>query len=311
MSNWVLILGLLALATIYALILRWLRIRARQRLPAPTPDALTPATAALGSHEITRYARHLVLREIGGPGQLKLKQSGILVIGAGGIGAPALLYLASCGIGRLGLVDDDRVDLTNLQRQVIHDENSLETFKTQSAARAIHRLNRLVAVEEHCVRIDAGNARDLIGSYDLVLDGSDSLATRRIVNRACHDCAIPLVFGAVSQWEGQVGTILPGQSACYECLFPEDPVAGDAPSCAEAGVFGALPGVVGTMAAIEAMKIRMEIGTVLTNTLLIYDALHGITRSITCTRCPTCRVCGPASGSIPTGQFDSGDSPSP
>jgi len=296
MTVWALSFGLLVCVLMYALAIRWLRVQARRRLQAAEPQ---PPAAGLGAHEITRYARHLVLREIGGPRQLKLKQSGILVVGAGGIGSPALLYLASCGVGRLGIVDDDRVDLTNLQRQVIHAEDSLKTFKTRSAAKAIHRLNPLVAVEEHCVRLDADNACDLIGAYDLVLDGSDSLTTRRIVNQACHDCATPLVFGAVSQWEGQVGAILPGQSACYECLFPDVPVAGDAPSCAEAGVFGALPGVVGTMAAIEAMKIRMEIGTVLVNTVLIYDALHGATRQIAFDPRPGCRICRRASGTSP------------
>ncbi|MCY4261668.1 MAG: HesA/MoeB/ThiF family protein, partial [Rhodobacteraceae bacterium] len=261
----------------------------RRRLHAAEESHAGPA---LNDHEITRYARHLVLREIGGPRQLRLKQSRVLVVGAGGVGSPALLYLASCGVGCLGVVDDDRVELTNLQRQIIHDETGLKTHKTRSAKTAIRRLNPLINVEEHRVRLDTTNASDLIGAYDLVIDGADRIETRRLVNRVCVDCSVPLVFGAVSQWEGQVGVILPGQSACYECLFPTTPAAGDIPTCAEAGVFGALPGVVGTLAAIEAMKICMEIGTPLINAILIYDALHGNTRQIACDRRPGCQVCG-------------------
>src|SRR6202035_670443 len=220
---------------------------------------LTPQP--LNADELERYARHLVLREVGGPGQAALKRARVLVIGAGGLGAPALLYLAAAGVGTLGVVDDDAVSLSNLQRQVIHATDDVGRPKVDSAKAAIARLNPHVAVEPHGVRLNAANALDLVSRYDLVVDGSDNFATRYLVSDACYFARKPLVTAAVGVFDGTLTTIRAYEAGregnpnpTYRCLFPEPPPPGTIPACAEAGIIGALTGVVGSMMALEAIR---------------------------------------------------------
>ena len=216
----------------------------------------------------------------------------MLVIGAGGLGSPALLYLAAAGTGTLGIVDDDTVSLSNLQRQVLHATAEVGQPKTASAARALARLNPHVTVETHPQRLDATLAAALVPAYDLVLDGSDNFATRYLVNAACVAAGRPLIAAAMSQWEGQIGLFDPaGGGPCYACVFPEPPAPELMPACAQAGIVGALPGVMGAMMALEAIKLLAGAGTPLRGALLIYDALHAETRRIRTRPQPNCPVC--------------------
>ena len=248
---------------------------------------------AFSEAELERYARHIVLREIGGPGQAALKAADVLVVGAGGLGSPALLYMAAAGVGTLGVLDDDHVSLSNLQRQVLHDTARVGALKTESAAAALGALNPLVRVETHALRLDEDNAASLIGGYDLVLDGSDSFATRALVNRNCVALKRPLVSAAIGQWDGQVSVFAPHLGGpCYACLFPTPPAAGLAPSCAEAGVLGALAGVVGAIQAAEAVKLITGAGQPLIGRLWLHDALAAETRTIGVPRNRACAVCG-------------------
>ncbi len=243
--------------------------------------------------ELERYARHISLREIGGSGQRKLKEASALVIGAGGLGSPALLYLAAGGIGALGIVDDDEVSLANLQRQIIHDSGRLGISKTASAEKALGKLNPFVKVKTHNVRFAEGNAAEILDGYDIALDGSDNFSTRYLVNRACVDAGMPLVSGAIGQWEGQVSVFDPSRNApCYCCVFPNRPAEGLVPTCAEAGVAGALPGVVGALMAMEAMKLITGAGECLLGRIFIYDALWCESRVLSVARNPECPVCG-------------------
>jgi molybdopterin/thiamine biosynthesis adenylyltransferase len=228
--------------------------------------------------ELERYARHIVLREVGGPGQAALKRARVLVIGAGGLGAPVLMYLAAAGVGTLGIIDDDEVSLSNLQRQVIHATGDVGTPKVMSAAAAIARLNPHVAVEMHQVRLTAANALDIIGRYDVVADGSDNFATRYLVSDACFFARKPLVTAAVGIFDGTLTTIRAHESAkdgtpnpTYRCLFPEPPPAGSVPACAEAGVLGALTGVLGSMMALEVIREIVGFGAGLVGRLLMAD----------------------------------------
>ena len=246
--------------------------------------------------QLARYARHIVLHEIGGAGQQRLTAARVLVVGAGGLGSPALLYLAAAGVGTLGIVDDDAVALSNLQRQVIHDTAAVGTPKVASAAHAIGRLNPHVGVETHALRLDAAVAAGLVPRYDLVLDGSDNFATRYLVNAACVAAGKPLLSAAMSQWEGQIALFDPARGGpCYRCLFPEPPAPELTPTCAQAGIIGALPGVMGAMLALEAIKLVAAAGTPLRGLLLVYDALHADIRRLR-TRadpgCPTCHGAG-------------------
>jgi len=234
---------------------------------------------SLTSDEIDRYARHLVLRDIGGPGQLKLKAARILVIGAGGLGAPLIQYLAAAGIGTIGIVDDDVVSLSNLQRQVIHGVPDLDRPKVDSAVEAIGRLNPHVTAEPHNTRITAANARELIGRYDLVADGSDNFETRYAVSDACFHEKKPLVTAALGQFDGALTTIRAHESGpdgrpnpTYRCLFPSPPPPGAIPSCAEAGVLGALAGVMGSLMAMEVVREIVGFGESLVGRLLMVDA---------------------------------------
>lgn len=250
---------------------------------------------SFSSDELTRYARHIVLREIGGPGQRRLGDARVLLVGAGGIGSPALLYLAAAGVGMLGIVDDDRVGLSNLQRQIIFGTGDLGAPKVGRAAAAIDRLNPGVCVETHETRLGAENVRGIIDGYDLVLDGSDNFPTRYLVNEACVAARIPLLSAAMSQWEGQIALFDPARGGpCYACLFPEAPAEGLAPSCAQAGVIGALPGVMGSMLALEAIKLIAGAGTGLRGALLIFDGLHAETRRMKAKARRDCPVCGGA-----------------
>jgi molybdopterin/thiamine biosynthesis adenylyltransferase len=233
----------------------------------------------LNAQELERYARHIVLREVGGPGQAKLKVARVLVVGAGGLGAPVLLYLAAAGVGTLGVVDDDAVSLSNLQRQVIFGTDDISKRKVDSAEAVIARLNPHVAVETHMTRIDASNALDLIGRYDIVADGSDNFATRYLVSDACYFAKKPLVTAAVGTFDGSLTSIraherradgVPNPS--YRCLFPEPPPEGTVPACAEAGILGALPGVLGSLMALEVIREIVGFGEGLIGRLLIVDA---------------------------------------
>jgi molybdopterin/thiamine biosynthesis adenylyltransferase len=233
----------------------------------------------LNSDELERYARHIVLREVGGPGQAALKRARVLVIGAGGLGAPVLLYLAAAGVGTLGIIDDDTVALSNLQRQVIHGTPEIGEPKVASAAAAIARLNPHVAVDTHATRLTAENALDLIGKYDLVADGSDNFTTRYLVSDACYFARRPLVTAAVGSFDGTLTTIRAHERAAggapnptYRCLFPEPPPAGSVPACAEAGILGALTGVLGSMMALEVIREIVGFGEGLVGRLLMLDA---------------------------------------
>jgi molybdopterin-synthase adenylyltransferase len=233
----------------------------------------------LTADELERYARHIVLHEVGGPGQAALGRARVLVVGAGGLGAPALLYLAAAGVGALGVVDDDTVSLSNLQRQVIHATPDIGRPKVESAAEAIARLNPHVTVETHAMRLDEANARDLIARYDLVADGSDNFATRYLVSDACFHAKKPLVTAAVGIFDGTLTTIRAHErgkdgrpNPTYRCLFPEPPPAGTVPACAEAGILGALTGVVGSLVALEVIREIVGFGEGLVGRLLMIDA---------------------------------------
>ena len=234
---------------------------------------------ALTPEEIERYKRHLVLREVGGQGQQKLKAAKVLVIGAGGLGSPLLMYLAAAGVGTLGIVDDDRVSLDNLQRQIVHDTPHIGAAKVASAQETIAKLNPHVRVEAHDTRIDAGNALDIVARYDIVADGSDNFATRYLVSDACYLAKRTLAFAAVGPFDGYVTTFKPHERGAdgepypsYRCIFPEAPPPGTVANCAEVGVLGAAVGVIGTLLATEVLKEIVGIGESLAGRLLLYDA---------------------------------------
>ncbi|MEE9455460.1 MAG: molybdopterin-synthase adenylyltransferase MoeB [Paracoccaceae bacterium] len=246
----------------------------------------------MGKDELERYARHIILREIGGPGQQKLRCARVLAIGAGGLGSPALMYLAAAGVGTLGIVDDDVVSLSNLQRQIIHATGAIDTPKVLSASKTIADINPHIAVEAHHTRLAPENAAQIIGGYDLVLDGSDNFVTRYMVNEVCTTLKTPLISAALSQWEGQISLFDPANGGpCYACVFPERPADGLAPSCAAGGVMGALAGVMGSMMAGEAIKHITGAGAGLCGDMLIYDALYAEARKFTLVKNPACSVC--------------------
>ena len=243
---------------------------------------------AFSDDEVERYARHLVLREVGGPGQQKLKAARVLIVGAGGLGAPAALYLAAAGVGHIGLIDPDIVSISNLQRQVLYLTADEGREKVLAAAPRLEALNPHVVVEPIADRLLADSAPDLVSEYDLVLDGTDDFATRFAVNAACVECAVPLVTGAIGRWTGQV-SVFHGKP-CYRCLVPDIPP--DAETCAAVGVVGALAGVIGSMMALEAVKVITGAGTPLDGRLLIYDGLAGESRTVRVGADPDCPVCG-------------------
>jgi len=285
---WLIFGGVAVLAYAYSAVLDRLRSRARKIEEAqPLVDA-----PPLSDTELNRYARHIVLREVGGMGQRALKEAKVLVIGAGGLGSPALQYLTAAGVGTIGVIDDDFVDNTNLQRQVIHVDENIGMSKVFSAQAAMEAQNPFVTVRPYDRRLTEDIAADLFADYDLVLDGSDSFATRDLVNRTCVALGLPLISAAITQWEGQISLFDPARGApCYACVFPNEPADGLAPSCAEAGVIGPLPGVLGSMMAVEAIKQITGAGETLTGAMLIYDGLYGETRRIAVTRNSDCPVC--------------------
>lgn len=272
-------------------------------VPANAPKTVSPPipdpaeqgkTTTQSADELTRYARHIVLRELGGPGQGRLRKAKVLIVGAGGLGAPISLYLTAAGVGQITLADDDTVSISNLQRQVIYRTADDGRPKVDASAKAMAALNPHVNITTLPRKITAEDV-DLIAQYDLVLDGTDSFAARADVNRACVAAGVPLVWGAMSQWEGQLTIWHPAHNApCMACLFPKAPAAGLAPSCAEAGVVGPLPGIIGSMMALEAIKLIAGSGQVLRGKMLIFDGLWGETRSMNIKRRPDCAICGKA-----------------
>ncbi|OFW66529.1 MAG: molybdopterin biosynthesis protein MoeB [Actinobacteria bacterium RBG_16_68_21] len=256
----------------------------RQGHPMVVPGGLV-------DHGFARYERHLVLPGVGEAGQARLAQSRVLVLGAGGLGSPVALYLAAAGVGTLGVVDADTVELGNLQRQVVHDTPRLGERKVDSAAEAIGNLNPDVEVVRYPVRLIAGNARDILDGYDVVVDGTDNFPTRYLVNDAALHLRVPVVHGSVLRWEGQVTVFDPYRGPCYRCLFPQPPPPEFAPDCAEAGVLGALPGVIGSIQATEALKLLLGVGESLTGRLLVYDALGCEFTTLSFDRDPTCPAC--------------------
>jgi adenylyltransferase/sulfurtransferase len=246
--------------------------------------------------QLHRYARHIVMPEVGGTGQVKLMNAKVLVIGAGGLGAPLLMYLAAAGVGTLGVVDNDAVELSNLQRQVIHTTERIGVAKTESAETAIRALNPDVRVIRHQERFEADNALEIVQGYDVVCDGTDNFATRYLINDACYLAGKPLVSAAMLRFDGQLTTFRAYEDSdkpCYRCLFPSAPPDGVIPSCSEAGIFGAIAGVMGSLQAVEVLKEILELGDRLNGTLLIYDALGTEFRRVTFTRDPDCALCGP------------------
>ena len=250
-----------------------------------TDPALTP-------DDLQRYARHLTLPEFGLEGQRRLRDARVLLVGAGGLGSPAALYLAAAGVGTLGLVDDDVVDLSNLQRQVLHGTAALGTPKVDSAAARLRDLNPSITVEPHRLRLTAANARELVARYDLVLDGSDNFPTRYLVNDSCVLAGVPFVYGSIYRFEGQLSVFATEGGPCYRCLFAEPPAPELVPSCAEAGVLGVLPGVIGTLQALEAIKLLAGIGQPAIGRLLLFDALALGLREIALRPDPACAACG-------------------
>ena len=242
--------------------------------------------------QIRRYARHILLPQVGGAGQERLLRSRVLVVGTGGLGSPLALYLAAAGVGHLGLVDDDHVDLSNLQRQVLFDTALVDAPKAAAAGERLRALNPDVSVEAHAVRLDADTANRLVPSYDIVVDCTDNFDTRYALNAACVRAGRPMVTAALMRFDGQVTTVLPGQGPCYRCLFPQPPEPGTVPSCAEAGVFGALAGLLGSVQAMEVLKLLLGIGDPLVGRLLLVDALGMATQTVAVTRDPACPDCG-------------------
>lgn len=247
----------------------------------------------LSARERARYQRHLSLKEIGVAGQEKLKAARVLIVGAGGLGSPAALYLAAAGCGTLGLVDFDRVDVSNLQRQVLFDSAALEQMKAEAGRARLAALNPEIRVVAHTLELKAANVRAVLADYDLVIDGSDRLSTRYLVNDACVLLGRPLVSAAIHRFEGQLMTYVPGRGPCYRCLFPQA-ADGTVANCAEAGVLGVLPGVLGTLEATEAIKLITGVGTPLVGRLLTYDALELSFHEFRVARRPDCAVCGDA-----------------
>jgi molybdopterin/thiamine biosynthesis adenylyltransferase len=285
-GEWLLLGVVVAAALGYGRLVRYLRQRAR---PVDIPEQKGTFTKT----ELGRYARHIILREIGGPGQKRLKEARVLVIGAGGLGAPVLQYLAAAGVGTIGVIDHDEVDNSNLQRQVIHKDAAIGTPKVFSAQAEMVAQNPAITVLPYHRRLDEETAPQLFADFDLIIDGTDNFETRYLVNRVAKVAGKPLISGALSQWEGQVSLFDPAKgSPCYQCVFPDAPAPGLAPSCAEAGVIGPLPGVIGSIMALEAVKYLAGAGETLVGRMLIYDALYAETRIIGLSARPDCPVCG-------------------
>ena len=242
--------------------------------------------------QIKRYSRHILLPEVGGKGQIKISQARVLIVGAGGLGSPAGLYLGAAGIGTIGIIDGDLVEVCNLQRQVIHHTPDVNAPKVLSAKRKIEDINPDVKVIPYHERLTARNALEIFKEYDVILDGTDSFSAKFLINDAAYFSKKPFVHGGILRFIGQMMTVLPGESACYRCIFKEPPPDGLVPSCQEAGVLGVLAGVIGTLQATEALKIILKAGNLLTNQLLTHDALQMRFRKVRVPRNPRCPLCG-------------------
>ena len=288
LRNWLIFGCLVAIVLVYRAVLA--RLRARHLANEPPEEAVKQGS--FSGAELDRYARHIVLREIGGPGQKKLSAAKVLVIGAGGLGAPVLQYLAAAGVGTIGVIDDDDVENSNLGRQVIHTDARIGMPKVFSAQEALTAQNPFVTIRPYHRRLTEEIAPELFAGYDLVLDGTDNFETRYLVNRVCVASGTPLISAAITQWEGQISLYHPASGGpCYQCVFPEAPDVALVPSCAEAGVMGALPGVVGSMMAVEAIKWLAGAGESLSGRLLLYDALYSENRVISTKIRPDCPIC--------------------
>jgi adenylyltransferase/sulfurtransferase len=246
----------------------------------------------LSEQQIERYSRQIILEEVGGAGQGKLLSSKVLIVGAGGLGAPAAVYLAAAGVGTIGIIDADKVDLTNLQRQIIHYTDDVGVEKVISAENKIRAINPDVTVRTHQLRATAENISEIVRQYDFVIDGTDNFPTKFLINDACYFEKIPFSHAGILRFDGQLITVIPGETTCYRCIFRSPPPAGVVPSCSQAGVLGALAGVIGSLQATEAMKYLLEIGDLLTNTLLTYNALTMEFRKVRLNRNPNCPLCG-------------------
>jgi sulfur-carrier protein adenylyltransferase/sulfurtransferase len=257
-------------------------------MPVETPVA----AQTLSKEEVLRYSRHLIMPEVGMDGQLKLKAAKVLLVGAGGLGAPLGMYLAAAGIGRIGIVDFDIVDFTNLQRQIIHGTKDVGRKKLDSAAETMQDINPYVQIDKYEVPLTSDNALDIIKDYDMVIDGTDNFPTRYLVNDACVLLKKPNVYGSIFRFEGQATVFAYGDGPCYRCLYPEPPPPGLVPSCAEGGVLGILPGMIGIVQATEAVKLILGTGEPLIGRLLLYDALAMRFRELKLRRNPECPVCG-------------------
>src|SRR4051812_7766294 len=250
------------------------------------------APAALSAQEVARYSRHLIMPEVGTEGQKRLKAASVLLVGAGGLGSPLGLYLAAAGVGRLGLIDFDVVDFSNLQRQVLHGTADVGRPKLLSAQDRLKAINPEVQLDLYETRLTSANALQIFAGYDLVIDGTDNFPTRYLVNDACVLLGKPNVYGSIFRFDGQASVFYPGRGPCYRCLYPEPPPPGEVPSCAEGGVLGILPGLVGCIQATEAVKLLLGQGTPLVGRLLLYDALQMSFREFKVRRNPRCPLCG-------------------
>ena len=258
-------------------------------------DRMTAPTPMFNEDQVQRYSRHIILPNIGGAGQRKLLDASVLVIGAGGLGSPVAMYLAAAGIGKIGIVDFDRVDVTNLQRQILHTTADVGRSKVESAVEHLRAINPTIDIVAHDTLLFSTNVFDVMEPYDVVIDGTDNFPVRYLVNDATQFLGKPLVYGSIFQWEGQATVFMPGQDApCYRCLFPSPPPPGTVPSCAEGGVFGVLPGVIGSIQATEAIKLITGEGESLVGRLLLYDALHMDFQEVKIRWDADCPVCGKA-----------------
>ena len=262
--------------------------------PLPTSDTLGHARseATLEPEELTRFSRHLLLPEVGERGQHRLKEARVLIVGAGGLGSPAALYLAAAGVGTIGLVDPDRVDLTNLQRQLLYETDDLGLPKTAAATRRLRGLNPGVSVVPFETALTSRNALEIFGSFDVIIDGTDNFATRYLISDACVLSGKPDVYGSVLRFEGQATVLAAPDGPCYRCLYPAPPPAGTVPGCAEAGVLGVLPGLIGVIQATEALKLLLGVGDTLVRRLLLADALRMAFHTVRVRRDPRCVACG-------------------
>lgn len=244
------------------------------------------------NEQIERYSRHIILPEVGGEGQQKIMEGKVLILGVGGLGSPAALYLAAAGVGTLGIVDSDEVDITNLQRQILHFTDDIGRAKTQSASEKLKKLNPEINIKTYKTKVNSKNIADLIKDYDVVVDGTDNFPTRFLVNDACYFAKKPLVHGAILRFDGQVMTIVPDEGPCYRCIYREPPPPGMVPSCQQAGVIGSVAGIIGTIQANEALKILLGTGKTLNGRLLVVDALEANFRQINTRKDPRCPLCG-------------------